>query len=105
MQNKNLSPTSITNYGKNYHNPTCPQCGSANLSTGAGRKPGEMSLRCSECKAFIGYRDIGKLRRLQRLRRQKQTTDCLNFIEKHAGLSSDEAIFVLTAAANESTHL
>lgn len=75
-------------------NQTCPQCGSANLSTGAGLKPGQISLRCSECKHFIGYRNLEKL---QRLRRHKQTTDCLNLIETCSGLTSDEAIFILSA--------
>lgn len=41
---------------------------------------------------LIGYRNLEKL---QKLRRHKQTTDCLNLIEESSGLTNDEAIFVL----------
>ena len=88
-----LSLTSITDSGKSYHNQICPQCGSANLSAGAGLKPGQMGFRCSECKAFVGYRNLEKL---QRLRRQKQLTLCLELLEKY-GVSGNAAIFVLSA--------
>jgi len=74
----------------------CPQCGSANFSTGAGRKPNEISLRCSECKAFAGYKNIEKLLKLQKLRRQKKTTDCYQLLED-CGLTGDEAVFILSA--------
>ena len=75
---------------------SCPRCGSTSFSAGAGRKPGEMSLRCSECKAFIGYRDVGKLQRLQKMRGQKRITDSLEFVGENSGLTSDEAIFLLS---------
>jgi hypothetical protein len=77
-------------------NQLCAHCGSTDFSIGAGLKPGQMSLRCTECKAFIGYRDIGKLRRLQKLHRQKRLTECLSFIERHAHLSGQAAIFILS---------
>lgn len=96
--NKNSSHTSISQLNSNNrnenHSHTCPQCGSANLSTGAGLKPGQMNLRCSECKHFIGYRNLEKL---QRLRRRKSLTPCLELLEKH-GIEGDTAIFILSAA-------
>jgi hypothetical protein len=33
----------------------CPNCGSAESRTGAGRKPQEASLHCRECKRFIRW--------------------------------------------------
>ena len=69
----------------------CPHCGSVNLSTGAGLKPGQMSLKCSECKAFIGYKN---LQELNKLKRRKRLTPYLELLEKH-GISCDAAIFVL----------
>lgn len=79
------------------HPENCPHCGSANLSTGAGLKPGQMSLRCGECKRFIGYRNLEKL---QRLRRRKSLTPCLELLEKQ-GIKGDVAIFVLSAVGGE----
>jgi transposase-like protein len=75
----------------------CPHCGSANLSRGAGLKPGQMSLKCSECKAFIGYTNLEKL---QRLRRRKSLSTCLELLEKH-GISGDTAVFILTEVGGE----
>ena len=69
----------------------CPHCGSTNLSEGAGLKPGQISLKCSECKAFIGYRN---LRRLKKLERRKQLTTCLELLETQ-GVSGDAAVFLL----------
>jgi transposase-like protein len=69
----------------------CPHCGSANLSQGAGLKPEQMSLKCSECKAFIGYKN---LQQLKKLKRRKRLTPCLELLEKQ-GISGDAAIFVL----------
>jgi hypothetical protein len=86
-----MTTNSITNYGDFYHKPTCPKCGGANLSKGAGLKPGQISLKCSDCKAFIGYRN---LQELKRLKRRKRLTPCLELLEK-LGLSGDVAIFVL----------
>ena len=124
MKNKNSSPTIIPQSNRNSKNenhshqlsfplesphqktggfhrtisaqPICPHCQSTDFIIGAGKKPGQMSLRCNECKAFIGYRDIGKLRRLQKLHRQKRLTECLSFIERHAHLSGQAAIFILS---------
>ena len=70
---------------------SCPQCGSANLSKGAGLKPGQVSLKCGECRAFVGYQNLQKLKKLKR---RKQLTRCLELLEK-LGLSGDVAIFVL----------
>jgi hypothetical protein len=74
---------------------TCPNCGSGNLSKGAGLKPGQISLKCSDCKAFIGYR------KLQKLKRQKDLTACLEFLES-CGISGDVvSIFVLGQVGGE----
>jgi transposase-like protein len=75
----------------------CPHCGSANLSKGAGLKPQQVSLKCGECKAFIGYQN---LQRLKKLKRQKRLTPCLELLEKQ-GLEGDVAIFVLSAVGGE----
>jgi len=83
---------SRSNENKNHsHIYSCPQCASTNLSTGAGLKPGQMSLKCSECKAFVGYKNLEKLKPL---RRQKRLTSCLELMEKQ-GISGDAAIFTL----------
>jgi hypothetical protein len=92
-ENCNLS---ITHYGRDYHKPICPKCGSGKIGAGAGRKPNEMSLKCSECKAFIGYRNLEKLKRR---RRQKRLTQCLEILEEQ-NLSGDLAIFTLSLAAD-----
>jgi transposase-like protein len=75
----------------------CPHCGSANLSQGAGLKPGQMSIKCSDCKAFIGYKNLQKLKKL---RRRKSLTPCLKLLEKR-GISGDVAIFVLGQVGGE----
>lgn len=75
----------------------CPYCGSANLSTGAGLKPGQMSLKCSECRAFIGYKNLEKL---ERLKHRKRLTPCLELLES-CGISGDAAIFVLGQVGGE----
>ena len=75
----------------------CPHCGSTHLSKGAGLKPGQMSLKCSECKAFIGYRN---LQELKKLKRRKRLTPCLELLEKQ-GISGDAAIFVLGQVGGE----
>jgi hypothetical protein len=74
----------------------CPQCGSANLSPGAGLKPGQMSLKCSECKAFIGYKNVEKLQKLQKLRRKKTLAPCIKFLEECGITAVDEIVFILS---------
>jgi transposase-like protein len=76
---------------------SCPQCGSANLSKGAGLKPGQVSLKCSECRVFVGYQNLQKLKKLKR---QKRLTPCLELLESQ-GLSGDAAIFVLGQVGGE----
>jgi hypothetical protein len=51
-----------------------------------------MSLKCSECKAFIGYKNLEELKKLKR---RKRLTPCLELLESQ-GISSDAAIFVLS---------
>jgi tRNA(Ile2) C34 agmatinyltransferase TiaS len=70
---------------------SCPNCGSASIATGAGLKPGQVSLKCVQCKAFIGYKNLQKLKKLKL---QKRLTPCLELLEKQ-GLTGDAAIFVL----------
>jgi transposase-like protein len=76
---------------------TCPNCGSANISKGAGLKPGQISLKCSDCRTFIGYRN---LQELKRLKRRKRLTPCLELLEK-LGLWGDVAVFVLGQVGGE----
>lgn len=76
----------------------CPRCSNRNLSIGAGLKPGQISLRCSECKAFVGYRNLEKL---HKLRKRKKLTLCLELLEKQ-GLTGDAAIFTLSNLGGES---
>ena len=75
----------------------CPHCGSAKLSKGAGLKPGQMSLKCSECKAFIAYKSLQKL---EKLKRRKSLTPCLELLETQ-DISGDAAIFVLGQVGGE----
>jgi hypothetical protein len=71
----------------------CPHCASENLKSGAGKKGGEQSIRCTDCRKFLGYQPIPQLKRL---RRQRRLTDCLNLLESH-GVSSETAqLFVLS---------
>jgi transcription elongation factor Elf1 len=71
----------------------CPHCNSENLKTGAGKKPGLESLRCEDCGDFLGYSPI---KRLKRLRKQKNLTDSLDFLESR-GISNEIAqVFLLT---------
>jgi hypothetical protein len=91
-QNETCNP-SVTHYGEDYHKPICPKCHGDKIGTGGGRKPNEMSLKCRECKAFIGYKNLEKLKRR---RRQKQLTPCLELLEQK-NLTGDTAIFVLSS--------
>jgi hypothetical protein len=52
-----------------------------------------MSRKCSECKAFAGYKNLEKLKKI---RQRKQLTPCLELLEAQ-GLMDDAAIFVLSA--------
>ncbi len=76
----------------------CPRRGSTNFTEGAGLKPQQVSLKCSECKAFLGYRNLQKLKKLKH---QKRLTPCLELLEKQ-GLRGDVAIFVLGRVGGES---
>lgn len=42
----------------------CPNCGSLECRTGAGKKPGEASLHCSGCKQFIAWIGSSELKAL-----------------------------------------
>jgi hypothetical protein len=59
---------SISNYSKSYHNShsplICPRCGSPLNRIGAGRKPGEGSIACGECKKFIRWLSSRELKEL-----------------------------------------
>lgn len=91
---------SIANYGYFYHNPSqpvCPRCGSTSFGIGAGLKPRQESLRCLDCKAFIGYSPIPKLKAL---RRKKLLTESLDFLEQQ-GFQGDSAILILSLVGGE----
>jgi hypothetical protein len=74
----------------------CPHCGSGNLKIGAGKKPGDESRRCNNCKHFLGYSPLAKLKKS---RRRKELTDCLEILENQ-GIRGDLAIFTLSLAAD-----
>lgn len=40
----------------------CPHCGNISARIGAGRKPQEASLHCSECKRFIAWVSVSELK-------------------------------------------
>jgi hypothetical protein len=67
-----MPKTNIANYSRYTNKPTCPNCDSAKLSESVGRN----------------------LRELERLKRRKRLTPCLELLE-NCGLSGDVAIFVL----------
>jgi predicted RNA-binding Zn-ribbon protein involved in translation (DUF1610 family) len=94
-QNETCNP-SVTHYGRDYHKPICPKCGSTSVATGAGRKLGQMSLRCSECKHFLGYSPLAKLKKA---RRRKELTECLEILQGQC-IQGDLAIFTLSLAAD-----
>lgn len=76
----------------------CPQCGSTNVRSGAGKKPGEQSKRCGDCGEFLGY---SPLERLKRLRKRKNLTESLNLLES-CGIRSEEAqLFLLSEVGGE----
>jgi transposase-like protein len=72
----------------------CPHCQSTNLIVGAGKKPGEESRRCEDCKHFLGYSPVA---RLQQARKRKQLTECLQVLESQ-GIQSELALFTLSLA-------
>ena len=76
----------------------CPHCGSGNLKIGAGLKPGEESRRCNDCKHFLGY---SPLRKLKKARKRQELTNCLEILENQ-GIRGDLAIFILSLAADGS---
>jgi hypothetical protein len=90
---------SVPDFGQNenrsHRNPICPKCGNSDIATGAGRRPGEMSVRCARCKCFIKYLDTKNLTKLKKPRKKKDFTGCVQFIERSAGLHSDVALYVL----------
>lgn len=93
-----MNSNSIPNYGEIiYHNSsqpnsTCPRCGKENLKSGAGKKPGQESIGCGDCGEFLGYSPV---KRLKRLRKRKNITDSLNFLESCGIVSEAAQIFVL----------
>lgn len=92
-----MNSYSIANYANLHHNSSqldqiCPRCSSKNLKSGAGKKPGEESFRCEDCGNFLGYSPV---KRLKRLRKPKNLTDSLNFLESRGVVSEAAQIFVL----------
>jgi len=76
----------------------CPHCGSGNLKIGAGLKPGEESRRCNDCKHFLGYSPLAKLKKA---RKRKELTNCLEILESQ-DIRGDLAIFILSLASDGS---
>lgn len=76
----------------------CPQCGSENLKSGAGRKPGEESRHCKDCKQFLGYHMLPKLKRL---RKQRKLTEALELLESQGIRGEQTQLFVLSAIGGE----
>jgi hypothetical protein len=74
----------------------CPKCGSANISVGSGRKPNQESRRCRDCKHFLGYSPLAKLKKAHR---RKELTECLQILENR-DIRGDLAIFTLSLAAD-----
>jgi hypothetical protein len=72
----------------------CPHCGSQNIILGAGKKPGETSRRCGDCKHFLGY---SPLARLKKSRKRKELTECLQVLED-SGIQGEIALFILSLA-------
>lgn len=72
---------------------SCPCCGSTNLKSGAGLKPGEQSQRCGDCGEFLGY---SPLPRLKRLRKRQNFTDLINLLESRGVVSEEGQMFILS---------
>jgi transposase-like protein len=73
---------------------SCPHCGSRNIILGAGLKPGEESRRCGDCRFFLGY---SPLARLKKSRKRKELTECLQVLED-SGVQGEIALFTLSLA-------
>jgi hypothetical protein len=76
--------------------PICPHCQSTDFIIGAGKKPGEESRHCRDCKHFLGYSPLAKLKKA---RRRKELTECLQILENR-DIRGDLAIFTLSLAAD-----
>jgi hypothetical protein len=80
------------------HPHSCSHCGSQNIRSGAGLKPGQQSQRCSDCGEFLGYSPV---KTLKKLRKRQKLTDSLNLLESH-GIRSEEAqLFLLSEVGCE----
>ncbi|MBW4549294.1 MAG: hypothetical protein KME25_33535 [Symplocastrum torsivum CPER-KK1] len=73
----------------------CPHCQSSSLIIGAGKKPGEESRRCGDCKTFLGYSPLPKLKKA---RKRKELTNCLEILEKQGIRGEELTIFTLSLA-------
>jgi hypothetical protein len=93
-------------YEKSYISITQPNRNSNNDShshfLASRQKPvaGENCPHCgsTDCKAFVGYKN---LQQLKKLKRQKRLTPCLELLENQ-GILGDSAIFVLGQVGGES---
>jgi transposase-like protein len=72
----------------------CRHCGSGNLKSGAGRKAREESIRCADCRRFLGYQPIAQLKRL---RRGKKLTESLELLENQGIRGEETQLFILSA--------
>jgi hypothetical protein len=74
----------------------CLHCGSENSKIGASLKPGEESHRCNDCKTFLRYSPLAKLKKA---RKRKELTKCLEILENR-GIQGDLALFTLSLTAD-----
>jgi hypothetical protein len=72
----------------------CWHCNSQNIILGAGKKPGEVSGHCENCRRFLGYSPVARLRVS---RKRKELTECLQILESQ-GIRGDLALFALSLA-------
>ncbi len=70
----------------------CPHCGSTNIILGAGLKPGEESQRCGDCRFFLGYSPVT---RLKKSRKSKALTESIQLLED-SGIQGETALFTLS---------
>jgi hypothetical protein len=93
-----MTANSISNFG-NFHYNCCSRCGSTNLKSGAGLKPGEESRHCKDCRKFLGYQPIPQLKRL---RRRKKLTESLEILQNQGIRDEQTQLFLLSAIGGES---
>jgi transposase-like protein len=72
----------------------CRHCGSGNLKSGAGKKGGEQSIHCADCRKFLEYQPMSQLRQLKR---RKKLTESLELLESQNIRGESTQLFILSA--------